>query len=161
MANAILYFRDESSKISDIADAQNLDSDQILEFVFPDDILEGIQETYENNIKYIPIPNQDGVRKINVQENGLMRNDFTISGVFKKEAGEGIAKLKLLRKRKQVDTFHIYGSVGLEIDNAPEFSLDPDGSAGLSIKSTSIGYAGQRTTRYDFQVVVGFGGTIV
>ncbi len=160
MANAILYFRDESSKISDIADAQNLDPSQVLEFVFPDDILEGIQETYENNIKYIPIPNQDGTRKINIQENGLMSNGFTINGVFKKDAGAGIAKLKLLRKRKQVDTFHVYGDVGLEIDNAPEFSLDPNDSAGLSIKSTSIGYAGQRTTRYDFSVIVGFGGTI-
>ncbi len=160
MANAILYFRDESSKISDEFDPQNLDPSQVLEFIFPDDILEGIQEDYENNIKYIPIPNQDGVRKINVQENGLMKNTFTINGVFKKDAGDGIAKLKLLRKRKQVDTFHVYGDVGLEIDNAPEFSLDPNGERGLSIKSTSIGYAGQRITRYDFSVIVGFGGTI-
>lgn len=163
MANALLFYRDETHESTGdgFDDPQSLPTDPYkLEFIFPDDILEGIQETYENNIKYIPIPNQDGVRKINVQENGLMRNDFTISGVFGKDTSAGITKLKSLRKLKQVDTIHIYGRIGLEIDNAPEFSLDPDGTAGLSIKSTSIGYAGQRTTRYDFQVVVGFGGTI-
>ena len=117
-------------------------------------------ETYQNNIKSIAVPNQDGVRKLNIQENGLNNNTFVVNGVFSKSVSAGIAKIKLLRKRKQVDTFHLYGNIGLEIDNAPEFNLDPTATAGLYIVSTSIGYAGIRTTRYDFSVTLGFGGTV-
>jgi len=165
MANAILFERDPTHRSSGdgFDDPQTLPSTattEKLEFVFPDDILEGISEQYENNIKYIPVPNQDGVRKINIQENGLMRNEFTVNGVFSKDISASIIKLKLIRKRKQVDTFHLYGNIGLEIDNAPEFSLDPDGTSGLSIKSTTIGYAGIKTTRYDFSVTLGLGGTV-
>jgi len=163
MANAILFYRDETHESTGdgFDDPQSLPlSPYKLEFIFPDDILEGISEQYENNIKYIPVPNQDGVRKINVQENGLMRDEFTVYGVFSKNVSASIIRLKALRKLKQVDTIHLYGRIGLEIDNAPEFSLDPNGTRGLSIKSTTIGYAGIKTTRYDFSVVLGFGGTV-
>lgn len=161
MANAILYTRTPTSTAVITPDPQNLPTAQKLIFTFPDDVMEGVNETYENNIKSISSPNQDGTRKINIQENGLRINTITINGVFKKTAGVGIAQLQVLRKQKQVDTFHIFGNIGLEIDNAPEFNLDPTATKGFHIISTSIGYAGVRTTRYDFSVTLGFGGTFV
>lgn len=161
MADAIIYTRTPTTKISDTADPQNLPTAQKLIFTFPDDIMEGVNETYQNNIKSITSPNQDGTRKINIQENGLSNSTITINGVFKKTAGVGIAQLQVLRKQKQVDTFHIFGNIGLEIDSAPEFNLDPTATAGFHIISTTVGYAGVRTTRYDFSVMLGFGGTIV
>lgn len=164
MANAIIYYRTDSpdTKTTNIlyTDPQNLPSSQKLEFTFPDDIMEGINESYSNNIKTSPVPNQDGVRKTNVQENGLSANQISISGVFKKNAGVGIQRLKAMRKIKQVDTYHQYGVFGIEIDNAPEFNLDPTNERGLHIMNTSIGYAGQNLTRYDFTITLGFGGVI-
>ncbi|KKM81412.1 hypothetical protein LCGC14_1330050 [marine sediment metagenome] len=160
MANAILFYRTPTTRIADVADPQNLPTGQKLEFTFPDDIMEGINEDYRNNIKQIPIPNQDGVRKLNIQENGLNTYTLTLNGVFKKTAGVGIADLKVMRILKQVDTTHIFGIFGIEIDNAPEFNLDPDGTKGFHIISTTTGYAGVKTTRYDFSVTLGFGGTV-
>jgi len=161
MANAILYTRTPTTRVADVADPQSLPTAQKLEFTFPDDIMEGVNETYENNIKSITSPNQDGARKINIQENGLSNSTIAINGVFKKTAGVGIAQLQILRKQKQVDTFHIFGNIGLEIDNAPEFNLDPTATTGFHIISTTVGYAGVRTTRYEFSVTLGFGGTVV
>lgn len=169
MANAILFYRTPSTRGAGSGDGfddpQTLPTAQKLEFVFPDDIMEGINENYENNIKSIPIPNQDGTRKINIQENGLLNNKITLNGVFKKDIPEsttsGIADLQAMRILKQVDTFHLFGIFGIEIDNAPEFDLDPTATEGFHIINTTIGYAGIRTTRYDFSVTLGFGGTVV
>jgi hypothetical protein len=164
MANAILFYRTASPNTRKdnvtYTDPQNLPTPQKLEFNFPDDILEGVSESYNNNIKTIAVPNQDGVRKLNIQENGLNNNVFTINGVFSKDVNAGIQKLKAIRKIKQVDTYHLFGRFGIEIDNAPEYNIDPIDSFGLHIMSTTIGYAGIKTTRYDFQVSLGFGGTI-
>ena len=65
-----------------------------------------------------------------------------------------------MRSRKQVDTFHLFGAFGIEIDNAPKLNVESTATAGLFIDATTIGYAGIRTTRYDFSVTLGFGGTI-
>jgi len=162
MSNALLFFRTPSSDQGTTPDPQNLDSLQKLEFIFPADIMEGVNETYNNNIKQLPIPNQDGTRKLNIQENGLQGYTFTINGVFEKGGTTlGITRLKAFRIRKQVDTKHLFGVFGIAIDNAPEFNLDPNATLGLHIQTTTVGYAGQRFTRYDFSVTLGFGGTVV
>jgi len=162
MSNALLFFRTPASDKVITPDPQDLDTSQKLEFIFPADIMEGVNETYQNNIKQIPVPNQDGARKLNVQENGLQTATFTLNGVFEKGGTTlGITRLKAFRIRKQVDTTHLFGSFGIEIDNAPEFNLDPNTTLGLFIQSTTVGYAGQRFTRYDFSVTLGLGGTLV
>jgi len=162
MANAILFYRTPSTRILDVADPQALDTTQKLEFTFPDDIMEGINEQYQNNIKQIPIPNQDGARKLNVQENGLQNYTITINGVFEKGGSTlGITRLKEFRVLKQVDTYHQFGIFGIEVDNAPQFNIDPDDTLGFFIQSTQVGYAGVRFNRYDFSVTLGFGGTAV
>ena len=165
MANAILYYRTPTTPVTTLAydtPAKLLATfpAQCLEFVYPDDLLEGITETYSNNIKKIPAPNQDGVRKINIQENGLDAYGFTIHGVFKKSAGVGIARLQAFRLRKQVDTVHTYGAFGLSISNAPVFSFEATTTKGLFMDGTRIGYEGMKVTRYDFSVDIGFGGTL-
>ena len=101
MANGLLYYRTTTSKTTTTADPQNLASGQKLEFTFPTDLLESIQEAYSNNIKRSPIPNQDGTRKVNVQENGLESYTITISGVFKKSPEAGISTLSNNRINEQ------------------------------------------------------------
>jgi len=166
MANALLFYRTPTTRGvgsgDGFDDPQTLATAQKMEFIFPADIMEGVNEQYQNNIKQIPIPNQDGARKLNVQENGLQNLTFTINGVFEKGGSTlGITRLKQFRVRKQVDTFHQFGIFGIEIDNAPEFDIDPSATLGLFVQSTQIGYAGVRFNRYDFSVTLGFGGTAV
>ena len=160
MANGLLYYRTTTTRYADENDPTNLPSGQKLEFTFPTDLLESIQESYSNNIKRSPIPNQDGTRKVNVQENGLESYTITISGVFKKSPEAGISTIRNMRKLLQVDAHHIYGKFGLKIDNAPQYDIDPTDVKGLHIISTSIGYRSPEVARYDFQITLGFGGTL-
>ena len=164
MANALLYYRTENTRTVDVSpvdysDPFDLPSSQKLEFIFPNDILESINESYQNNVKQSPVPNQDGTRKINIQENGLSSYGLSINGVFKKDVVDGIQKLKLMRKTKQVDNYHVHGKFGLKISNASEYDLDPTNLSGFHIISTNVGYFGVRNTRYDFTINLGFGGS--
>ena len=165
MANAILYYRTPTTRLVDTgyttpALVLSNAPTQCLEFTFPDNILEGITENYRNNIKKISAPNQEGIRKINIQENGLESYGFTIYGVFKKDITTGINRIKSFRKLKQVDSYHTYGIFGLSISNASGFSFECDNTKGLLIDGTKIGYEGMKVTRYDFSIDIGFGGTL-
>jgi hypothetical protein len=177
MPTALLYFRTDgthpvytASTTSDAVSVSQLLAtypDQVLEFDFPENILEGMKLSYDNNVVNIPAPNSDGVKLINKQENGLRGVELVINGVFKnpKTINTDITKLKNLATMSQVDSKHIYGIVGFYSPNAPEFSLDPNATVistatkGYTLSSFTIGYVGQNVTRYDFRVTLSFGGT--
>lgn len=178
MPTALLYHRTIST-LSDTVGATTPElllanhASQVLEFDFPENILEGVKFAYENNMSDIPAPNSDGVKKINKQENGLRSIKLTINGVFKNAIpstlNADIAKLKNMAKLSQTDLKHVFGIIGFYSPNAAEFSLDPDATTGAlpagkatigyTLESFNLGYVGQQRTRYDFQVTLSFGGT--
>ena len=135
MASAILFYRTDGD-ISGESDTRkkasgstyynpsSLPSAQKLDFTFPDNVLEGLSEQYSNNIINIPVPNSEGVRRINKQENGLRSLSITINGVLKNTQSD-IQKLKTIRQTPQLDLQHPYGRIGFYSPNATEFSLDP------------------------------------
>jgi hypothetical protein len=180
MASAILFYRtdgdisgesDTRKKASGSTyyDPANLPSAQILTFTFPDNVLEGISESYTNNIISIPVPNSEGVRRINKQENGLKSITLKINGVLKNTQTD-IQKLKTIRQTPQLDLQHPYGRIGFYSPNATEFSLDPSATVsgstdvpatqGYTINNVDIGYIGQKKTRYSFQLTLNFGGIV-
>jgi len=180
MASAILFYRTdgELSGESDTRkkangstyyDPADLPSAQKLEFTFPDNVLEGLTETYTNNIINIPVPNSEGVRRINKQENGLKSVSVSVKGLLKNTQTD-IQKLKTIRQTPQLDLQHPYGRIGFYSPNATEFSLDPSATVsgstdvpatqGYTISDVTIGYAGQTKTRYSFQLTLNFGGII-
>jgi hypothetical protein len=175
MANAHLFFRtiNSAKTVSGCSTSTALLSksgtnsdtglgydEQVLAFGISDYILESISESYDNNVIDIPVPTSDGTRKINKQENGIRSRTLTIRGIFKNDTNSDIKILERMRQRQQVDTTHKFGIIGFYSPNADRFSLDPDGNAGYTISSTSIGFAGQSKKRYDFTVVLSFGGTV-
>ncbi len=165
MANAILFYRQDgqiNTSLNDLPDFQKL------EFEFPDNILEGIQEEWQNNVIDLPVPISDGTRRINKQENGLMQRLLTINGVFKNpDINSDILKLYDIRSRLQVTEDFPFGVVGFESPNADRFNLDPadvvdandNSRQGYTVKTTTIGFVGQKKTRYGFQITLSFGGT--
>ncbi len=175
MPNALLYYRTPST-LSDTVGATTPEllltnfPNQVLEFIFPENLLEGISFVYENNVISIPAPNSDGVKKISKQENGVRNISLVINGVFKnnKVINTDIGKLKNMAQLSQVDGKHVNGIIGFFSPNAPEFSLDPNATAGAlpigkatlgyTLESFRIGYVGQKTNRYDFSVNLSFGG---
>ena len=182
MASAILFYRTDGS-ISGESDtrkkasgstyydpsAVGFPSAQKLDFTFPDNVLEGLSESYSNNIINIPVPNSLGVRRINKQENGLKSITVKISGVLKNTQTD-IQKLKTIRQTPQLDLQHPYGRIGFYSPNATEFSLDPSATVsgstdvpatqGYTISDVTIGYIGQKKTRYSFQLTLNFGGIV-
>lgn len=163
MADAILFYR-QNGQHGSIA---SLPDDQKLTFEFPDNVLEGIQDVYQNNIIDLPVPISDGTRRINKQENGLTRKEITINGIFKNpDIDDDVKKLEIIRGTLQVTDEFPFGVVGFDSPNAERFSLDPeDGNSpseqGFTVKQTTIGFVGQKKTRYAFQVTLSFGGTVV
>ena len=180
MASAILFYRTDG-EISGETDTRkkasgstyynpsSLPSAQKLDFTFPDNVLEGVSESYSNNIINIPVPNSEGVRRINKQENGLKSITLKINGVLKNTQTD-IQKLKTIRQTPQLDLQHPYGRVGFYSPNATEFSLDPSATIsgstnvpatqGYTISDVDIGYIGQKKTRYSFQLTLNFGGIV-
>jgi len=165
MADAILFYRQDGQVGVPIA---SLPSFQKLEFTFPDNVLEGIQEEWQNNVIDLPVPISDGTRRINKQENGLTQRLLTINGVFKNpDISSDILKLYDIRSRLQVTEDFPFGVVGFFSPNASRFNLDPDdvvdandnSRQGYTVKTTTIGFVGQKKTRYGFQITLSFGGT--
>jgi hypothetical protein len=178
MPDAILYYRTTStfkgaSSSATYWNPDDLPSNQKLVFSFSDNMLEGIDFQYQNNVLDISAPNADGTRRINKQDNGLKMCSLTINGVFKIPISSNlpaldtdIYALKTMASMSQVDTYHPFGKIGFYSPNAPEFSLDPNAQSsstvatrGFTLSSLRIGYIGQKTTRYGFSVTLNFGGT--
>ena len=184
MASAILFYRTDGSipvNGSNEPDTRkkasgstyynpiDLPSAQKLDFTFPDNVLEGLKEDYKNNIIDIPVPNSEGVRRINKQENGLKSISVTINGMLKNTQTD-IQKLKTIRQTPQLDPQHPFGRIGFYSPNATEFSLDPSATIvssvdvpatqGYTISGVTIGYTGQSKTRYSFSATLNFGGTM-
>ena len=180
MASAILFYRtdgdisgesDTRKKASGSTyyDSADLPPAQILTFTFPDNVLEGLSESYTNNIIDIPVPNSEGVRRVNKQENGLKSVSLMINGMLKNTQTD-IQKLKTIRQTPQLDAQHPFGRIGFYSPNATEFSLDPSATIvssadvpatqGYTISAVKIGYTGQSKTRYSFSATLNFGGTM-
>lgn len=181
MPTALLYMRSDGSdtapfNVSSLSDDTGATTpellatnfpDQVLSFIFDENILEGIDFSYNNNITDISAPLSDGTRRINKQENGLGGISLTINGVFEnpKTLNADIAKLKLISSRVNLDPKHIYGKIGFYSPNAPEFNLDPNATSGsnatigYTVSGFKLGYIGQQVTRYGFSITLSFGGT--
>lgn len=176
MPTALLYYRDADSLRDNVGADTPVNllanfSDQVLEFDFPDNILEGVNFEYGNNVINIPIANSNGIKKINKQENGLKFLNMTVRGVFRNTGTTGlnadIAKLKKMAALPQVDNDNIYGVIGFYSPNAPEFSLDPNAvdstkaTIGFTLDGFSLGFSTPAIKRYGFQVKLSFGGVYV
>ena len=143
--------------------------------------LSGVGETLRTNpfsmegLKAAAIPATQGgmdlaiaeTRRINKQENGLTQKTITINGIFKNpDIDDDVKKLEIIRGTLQVTDQFPFGVVGFDSPNAERFSLDPeDGNSpseqGFTVKQTTIGFVGQKKTRYAFQITLSFGGTVV
>jgi hypothetical protein len=164
MANATLFYRtgtitDPQTTVALLPDTQKL------EFTHPDNRLTSVEWSYSNNILDIPVPVSTGVRKINKQENGLKSWTLILSGTLrvktpKDTSGDAIINnLKAMAKRLQLDSDYPFGNVGFEMDNAPEFNIDPTATSGLTLQSFNVGFRTPNVKTYAFSVNLTFGGT--
>ena len=154
MADAVLYYRTESTLVTSI---DSLPITQRLIFDFPNDILEGINEVYENRINPQQSVNSQGIRRIFNRDDGLKGRRFILKGRMKKVSTD-IPRLKAFRKLPSTTTTLVNGIFGMRIDNADFYDQDPTSQRGLMIGRMAIGYLGQKSTRHDFEIELFFGG---
>jgi len=168
MTEAIIFYRDPSSRIIDTADPHNLPVGQRLNFTLPNNIWQSIEEFYANNNKKFPIPTPRGaVKKIGVSPVGMKKYQRIIRGYFKDDASASIDKLRAFRKIAQNDSYHEFGGFGM--DFGPEAANgfgqvddgDPDDTFGWTFDEYTLKNFSNLTNKvYDFSVTLGFGGTL-
>jgi len=155
MANAVLYYRTAGTLATSIS---SLPSNQKLEYDAPDNILEAVNEIYENRINPQPSVNSDGTRKIFLRDDGLKGRRIIIKGRIKK-IDTDLFKVKAFRTIPQyLDPSLPHGVFGLHIDNAPFYNIDCDTDRGLMIGRSTFGYMGRAPTLHDFEIELFFGG---
>jgi hypothetical protein len=182
MADAFIYYRLESNNTdTDVGNplypnpnsdrntfVTNMESNfpaQILRFTLPEELLESVSMSYENNIKDSPTSEPDGTRRMNKQDNGLMGIKYVFRGRFK-DASSDITTLinmaRLLQVESTTDPDALgFGKFGFFTDNTTlkPFNLDPNSTKGLTIRSFSINRSGQTPKNFDFEILMTFGGT--
>lgn len=173
MANAILYWRDNNSTLTEYATVPLLLAGkpaQCIEFTYNMKHLEGVRRRFVTNITKILVPTSDGSRIIRKQENGLKEYSWTLRGLFRNpDENASLKKLETMRTQLQVTSLFPFGNIGIYSPNATRFSLDPNATSAGSVSATqgfTIDYVeegrlGQKADFYDFEVKLDFGGTVV
>jgi len=166
MVDATLFYI-SSSQIGNFI--SSLPDKQKLVFDFPNDLLEGINEIYENRVNPQQSVNSKGRRRIFNRDDGLKGRRFEIKGRMKKISSD-IPKLKHFRLIAPTDGLLVHGRFGLDLPSAPFFSISPtidpanqlpngpNGTRAFMIGRMTIGYLGISPTKQDFTIELFFGG---
>jgi len=159
LANALLFYRTPSTDKVTIPDPDNLPAAQKLLFTPPNDLVNGIEETWNNNIVRKVPPKPSG-RKLIQTDEGFSGWQLTVSGNYIIDSGDAATKLHDFRKLPQADSFHVLGVFGIKYPNGPAYlSIDPDDTKGLMIQDTRGKHVGVTKEIFDFSVSLSFGGT--
>jgi len=160
MVDATLFYIDKN-QIGD--SVTSLPAKQKLIFDFPEDLLEGITEYYENRVNQQQSVNSQGIRRIFNRDDGLRGRRFELRGRMKK-LSDDIVKLKHFRLIKPTDGVLVHGRFGLDLPSAPFYSISPTENNGpnaeraFMLNRQQIGYAGISPTKQDFTIELFFGG---
>lgn len=160
MVDATLFYI-SSNQIGD--SITSLPDKQKLIFNFPDDLLEGITEYYENRVNQQQSVNSQGIRRIFNRDDGLRGRRFELRGRMKK-LSDDIPKLKHFRLIAPTDGELVHGRFGLDLPSAPFYSISPTEDNGpnaeraFMLNREQIGYAGIAPTKQDFTIELYFGG---
>lgn len=159
MANALLFYRTPTSDQTITPNPEDLPAAQKLLFTPPNDLVNGIEETWNNNIvKKVP-PKPSG-RKLIQTDEGFSGWQLIISGNYIVDSGDSATKLHDFRKLAQADSFHVLGVFGILYPNGPSYlNIDPDDTLGLMIQDTRGKHIGVTREIFDFSVSLSFGGT--
>lgn len=169
MADALLYYRTyptpntpwagaPDTRAVTIPDPHNLPSGQILDFVFPNNMLEGVTKQFQKNVKKIPKANPT-VNRVDKQYNGMLGSQITLRGNFKNpDSNTDLKKLETFLTQYDIDGYHIFGNLGFYSPNALRYSFDPNNNQGYTVDKFTIGRFGIRNQIYDFEFTLDFGG---
>lgn len=152
MANATLYYKLAAGEAPAANSARRIEFDSSGNKSFIP-----LEHDYVNNIKQIPNPQNEGVRQINVTENGLKDASFPIGG-FIKIADTDYEKLIDFMQVPQVTTALPFGRFGFIYPAIPKLSFEPTVTKGLSIGPVHLKH-NSTNQALEFTYTMLFGGT--
>jgi hypothetical protein len=156
-----IYFRDISSTSVITPDPSDLPSDQILQFDSEINIVELVDNAYQNNVSVDPATNPDGSKKTFLQDNGRLEDIVTVSGKLNTDS-TFINKLKSFSRKLQIEAaFHKVGIFGLAYPVTDSFDLDPTDEVGYFIDKLQISHRGQAKNIVSFTLTLKTGGDLV
>jgi len=160
VTNTFLFYRTPSTKTSDVANPENLPDGQKLLFTPSPDLVNSLDESYQNNIVR-KIPPKSAGRRLTQTDEGFASWLSTISGNFEVNAGDARTKIHDFRTLPQFDPFHIFGIFGLQYPQGPSyFNIDPTDKLGFMIEATRGRHVGITKEIMDFSVSLSYGGDI-
>lgn len=161
MVDALLYYRTNATRAALVPDPTNLPDAQKLEFQFPENLLEGIERVYMNNITKTPALGNTGVRRVTADDAGVKQNPtYRIHGNFDNpQIDQALTKLFYFESLLQIEeAFHVEGIFGLSLPNSTIIEMDPDDEKGFLIERTMLKHKGPANTIFDFAVDLTWGG---
>lgn len=157
-----IYFRTVTTTVSITPDPSDLPAAQILQFDSENNIIELVDNAYQNNVSIDPATNPDGAKKTFLQDNGRLEDIVTVSGKLLNTDSVFINKLKSFSRKLQIEAaFHKLGIFGLAYPVTDSFSLDPTDEVGYFIDKLQITTSGQSKSVVSFILTLKTGGTLV
>ena len=157
-----VFFRTITTTTVITPDPSNLPSDQILQFDSDNNIVELVDNAYQNNVSIDPATNPDGSKKTFLQDNGRLEDIVTVTGKLLNTDSAFINKLKSFSRKLQIEaTFHKFGIFGLAYPVTDSFDLDPTDELGFFIDKLQITTSGQSKSVVSFILTLKTGGTLV
>ncbi len=157
-----IYFRTITTTSVITSDPSNLPVAQILQFDSDNNIVELVDNAYQNNVSIDPATNPDGSKKVFLQDNGRLEDIVTVSGKILNTDSTFINKLKSFSRKLQIEAvFHKVGIFGLAYPVTDSFSLDPTNEVGYFIDKLQLTTAGQKKNFVSFILTLKTGGDLV
>ena len=157
-----IFFRDINSTVAITPDPANLPAVQILQFDSDNNIVELVDNAYQNNVSIDPATNPDGSKKTFLQDNGRLEDIVTVTGKLLNTDSAFIIKLKSFSRKLQIEAaFHKFGIFGLAYPVTDSFDLDPTDEVGYFIDKLQITTSGQSKSVVSFIITLKTGGTLV
>ena len=158
-----LYFRTFATRtaLSLFEDPSELPATQILQFDSTNNIVELVDNKYQNNVSIDPATNPDGTKKTFLQDNGRLEDIVTITGKLLNTQTDFIKKLKTFSRKLQIESiYHKFGIFGFSYPVTSNFSLDPTNVLGFFIDNLQLTTLGQSKNVVTFVLTLKTGGTL-
>lgn len=157
-----LYFRTITTDIVEVPDPASLPAEQILQFDSTNNIIELVDNTYQNNVSIDPATNPNGSKKTFLQDNGRLEDIVIVTGKILNTNTTFINKLKTFSRKLQIEpAFHKVGIFGFAYPVTDSFNQDPTNTVGYFIDKLQLITKGQSKAVVEFVLTLKTGGTLV
>jgi len=157
-----IYFRTNATRVAVTSDPSDLPVSQILQFDSDDNIVELVDNAYQNNVSIDPATNPDGSKKTFLQDNGRLEDIVIVTGKILNTDSAFINKVKSFSRKLQIEAaFHKFGIFGLAYPVTDSFSLDPTDEIGYFIDKLQLTTTGQKKNFVSFVLTLKTGGTLL